>query len=277
MVGWENSASDVFVITVLLGVNEHALSMALEKGVLFMSAPYPVGTMIDLCGEAPLQIVGLINEHQDTKAKLLATYEINMHFPRFQMPAYPEKTFQMIVYDKPRPESMQYISLYPVSLEISQSRGGLVSQPKEHREARLVEKMKRHAVAPTIGQHEISALQININQVNCSYELSVLLRKHAARIAPKTRGKRSLSVGDRVRESATTARHAAVSFLLVLWRRMLPCFISAFKGIIILGRSLAEVFLQVLDYKVRPDVGALKDVFAIGERGREWADSRPTM
>ncbi|KAI9827626.1 MAG: hypothetical protein M1819_006915 [Sarea resinae] len=186
-------------------------------------------------------------------------------------------TVQVIMYDRPNSTRMQYLSLNPISLaledKVDDSGKSLSSfdvldaaEKKERdRKMELVEKIKMHTVIrhpPT--QKELSLPTI-LNQVNCSYEIDKLLRKNISLVG--TRTKRSLSVSERVVESATSVWEY---FVYSLWDLFIYWIYPVITRLFIVGlichRIAAEMVLRVLEWRLRPDYSALKDISATAQQ-----------
>lgn len=180
---------------------------------------------------------------------------------------------QVIVYDRPHPTRMQYLSLKPISLALGDKTRvvewnaaveGLeeVQKKERNRKRKLVEKLKLHKVIIRPATSKELALQILIEQVNCSFELNTLLQKNIGMIG--RRMKRALSVGERVVESANNLWdyvYLAFMYIFKIW--MWPVVAQGFIFVLITHRILSEAVLRVLHWQPRSgNFPALKDVSA---------------
>jgi phosphatidylinositol N-acetylglucosaminyltransferase subunit Q len=175
---------------------------------------------------------------------------------------------------------MQYISLNPIALALGDKKGSFrhdsadsgeeEDDEKEQRvrkakKRQLVEKLKQHSIIKHVPSAKEKALAKIINQMNWAWELEQLLQKNVSRIG--TRPKRSLSVSERVVESATTARDM---MLVWLWDLFRVYVLPVFQRIFILGlmahRITAELLLLVLEWRTRPRYAALKDISATAQQ-----------
>ena len=181
------------------------------------------------------------------------------------------------MYDRPLPKGMQYISLSPIALALgghglkhTQVGGTESAEEKHEREAKeerqkLVEKLKQHTVVKRVPSARDRALPKIINQVNWSWELDQTLQKNAGRLGP--RPKRSLSVSERMVESATEARNYVWMQLLELFTVYLfPIIRKAFVLMLMAVRVMAEAVLLMLEFRARPGSKALKDVSATAQQ-----------
>jgi len=174
---------------------------------------------------------------------------------------------------------MQYVSLNPIALALGDKKGssrldspdsGEDDDEKEERvqkarKQRLVEKLKLHSVIKHIPSAKERALAKITNQINWAWELEQLLQKNVSRIG--TRPKRSLSVSERVVESATTARDMMLVWLWDLFRvYVLPVFQKIFVLGLMAHRITAELLLLVLEWRARPRYAALKDISATAQQ-----------
>lgn len=181
------------------------------------------------------------------------------------------------MYDRPHPTRMEYMSLHPISLALGDKVAALekfgpvsdkVESEEEREKARgrlLVEKLKFHTVVKHAPSQKEQALPLIINQVNCAYEMAQLMHKNTHLIG--IRAKRSMSVGERVVESATTLWGFIVLCLAhVFWQWIWPVITRVFVLGLVCHRSVAEIVLQVLEWRARPDAAALKDISATAQQ-----------
>lgn len=181
-------------------------------------------------------------------------------------------SIQIILYDRPRPSRMQYISLNPISLALGNKEApGL--PPTEHmaeerqelkvkeEKRKLVEKLKQHTIIKRSPSPKERALPKIVNQINWSWELEQLLQKNISRIG--TRPKRSLSVSERVVEHATSMRNFIWDLLIFY---LLPLIQWGFVYMLMGHRAVAELLLQILEFRLRDDYLALKDISATAQQ-----------
>jgi len=210
-------------------------------------------------------------------AHILVHTSPTLEFPQVYCPPEADITAQVIMFDRPHPTRMQYLSLDPISLALADKLVKVTSTPlaldgvdaEEEREGlrkiRLVEKLRLHTVvthAPSQKQLSLSSI---LAQVNCSFEIGMLLQKNVGLIG--TRPKRSLSVGEMVVESAATVRdYVAVALwhVFIVW--LYPIVMRIFMLGLISHRIAAEVILQVLEWRPRSESAALKDVSATAQQ-----------
>jgi len=156
---------------------------------------------------------------------------------------------------------MQYMSLQPISLAL----GSLLTIPQRSsgdfddieaeeeanrkRIAGLVEKLKFHSVLRHSPTKQEMALPNILSQVNCSQEIAELLQKNTPLVGP--RRKRSMSVSERVVESATTLYDiAAWSAWNAFMAYAFPALRFAFQVAVIIHRIVSEGILQVLEWQI---------------------------
>lgn len=185
---------------------------------------------------------------------------------------------QIILYDRPQPQGMQYISLNPIALALGDQNGeeGVKSEDQESAEEtqerkakeakrKLVEKLKLHTITKRIPSARDKALPKIVNQVNWSFELEKTLQKNVGRLGP--RPKRSLSVSERVVESAATMRNFVHMQLLDLFAAyVFPIIQKTFIFFLLGHRILAEMLLAVLEFRIKPGSAALKDISATAQQ-----------
>ena len=129
----------------------------------------------------------------------------------------------------------------------------------------LIEKLRLHTVIKRSPSQKELILPIVLSQINCSLEMAQLLEQNRSLLGP--RPKRSLSVGERVVESASTLWDFAIDGLwhmLTVW--VYPLLIRAFVIGLICHRMVAEIVLRILEWRPRPDSMALKDVSATAQQ-----------
>lgn len=181
------------------------------------------------------------------------------------------------MYERPSPRRMQYMSLDPISLILSDKylvdesfysifdAEGMEAESARAQRHRLIGKLQLHTVVEHEPSKKESVLPIILNQVNCSWEVAQLLDSNQYLLGP--RPKRSLSMGERVVESATTLWDFAIDLLwhvLIIW--LYPLITRIFVTGLICHRLVAEVVLQVLQWRPGPGAAALKDVSATAQQ-----------
>ncbi|XMA13917.1 hypothetical protein WAI453_006708 [Rhynchosporium graminicola] len=278
IVGWRNSGLDVFVVAILEDVDARSVENALKVGTLFRNANHPIARIHELCGQSSMHVLGLANTPG------VEVENLQMHATTGSSPKIPHiscaraSTIQIIVFDRPLPHRMQYISLNPISLalgdkfEVPTHAPGTVDAEEEREELKnrkrvkaLVEKMKLHTVTKHPASPKELALPRIVNQINCSFELYTLLQKNISLVG--TRSRRSLSVSERVVESATTMRDFVI---LAIWQiitvYLYPIIRRAFVIALFCHRLAAETLLLVLEWRAKPDYAALKDISATAQQ-----------
>lgn len=186
---------------------------------------------------------------------------------------------QVILFDRPHPQRMQYLSLSPISLALGDKSDQSVKgfPPLDNIEAQesrewdrkqaLVEKLRQHTVVRHPRAQKELLLPVIIDQINCSYELNALLQSNISLVRARVRRERALSVGERVVESASNFWDF---ILLKLWHIALewiwPIIAQLFVFGLILHRMAGEVILLVLDFRLGPSGAALKDVSATAQQ-----------
>lgn len=183
---------------------------------------------------------------------------------------------QLILYDRPKPKGMQYISLSPILLALGDkmyllegdSSDGEDERPERRRKdgkQKLVSKLKQHSVTHRTASARDKALQKIVNQVNWAWELEQTLQKNVGKLGP--RPKRSLSVSERVVESTTAMRNYII---MQLWTAFVayvfPIIRKGFVMLLFIHRAMAEMLLTVLEFRIKPGYAALKDISATAQQ-----------
>lgn len=198
-------------------------------------------------------------------------------FPRIEFPTACNYTLQIIMFHPPHPTRMQYMSLLPIPLALADKMErhartvpaweavDLEEEKERDRKLNLVAKLKLHTVGPRPSTQKDSSLPVVLNQINCWFELSSLLHSNIGLIG--VRPKRSLSVSERVVESASTAWGYVVD---AGWRLATNWIFPALQGVLVVcvlcHRVMAEVILRVLEWRLRPEYAALKDISATAQQ-----------
>ncbi|CAM1504042.1 Fc.00g016330.m01.CDS01 [Cosmosporella sp. VM-42] len=280
VVGWRNSTLDVFVVTILEDVDARNVEFHLKAGTFFRSEPHTPNRIYEMCGHSSMHVLGLSNVLDSSAADpswFCAVATPSQPVPRITCAK--AASVQLILYDRPRPKGMQYISLNPIALALG-DKGSLLEdtrvdgpegeEEKQERELRenkrkLVEKLKQHSIVKRTPSPRDRALPKIVNQVNWSWELEKTLQKNVGRIG--TRPKRSLSVSERVVESAATMRNYVLMRLWDIFTLYLfPIIRRAFILLLLGHRMMAEILLILLEFRLKPGYAALKDISATAQQ-----------
>ncbi|EFQ86504.1 hypothetical protein PTT_18244 [Pyrenophora teres f. teres 0-1] len=281
LVGFRNSHSDVFVVAVLQEVELRQVENALLVGTLLRHSPHDIQELLQRCGHSSVCALGCVNPqnplHLSVTEPLIVYTEPSSRFPRLHCPNNVLMTMQVIVYDRPHPTRMQYLSLKPITLALGDKTRVAewdvafealeqADEKERKRKAHLVEKLKLHKVMAHPPTQKELALPMLIEQVNCSYELNALLQKNIGLIG--RRMKRALSVSERVVESANdlwdyTWIVLHYAFKVWIWPVAAQLFILG----LVTHRILGEAVILVLHW--RPGSAgspALKDISATAQQ-----------
>lgn len=205
-----------------------------------------------------------------------ATTKLGLKVP--QISCARASTIQIIMFKRPLPNRMQYISLDPISLALGDKiekaihASGSVGAEKEKEEMKnqkrtkdLVEKLKLHTIIKHPPSQKKTALPWIVNQINCVFELHKLLQENLSFV--RTRSRRTLSVSERVVESATSMRDFV---LMTVWQIVTIYIYPIVRRTFIIGlvchRVVAEALLLMLEWRAKPDYAALKDVSATAQQ-----------
>lgn len=298
LVGFRNSQLDVFVVSILQEVEvscsqaaveistAHIIKLrqvenALVVGTLLRYSPHDTKELFTRCGHSSLRVLGELNPktppgYFDDKNLLVARTDPSQRLPRWHYPADALSTIQVVVYNRPNPMRMQYLSLTPIALALgdkstseqwdtSFAKHEAAEEQRKRKKAMLVEKLKLHKVVAHLPTQKELALPILIEQVNCSSELDSLLQQNIGMIG--RRMKRALSVSERVVESATNLWdyvYEVLWYLLTAW--VWPVAAQLFVCGLMAQRIAAEYILRFLDWRMSPDAPALKDISATAQQ-----------
>lgn len=251
---------------------------ALKVGILFRGSPHPISELTDRCGGQSLEVLGTINPQTTplsfNAAAFVAYSNASSRLPRVYCPNEANITLQIITFDRPDPQRMQYFSLSPISLTLGDRSGNSEmadeitngeEAAEKKRKQKLVEKLRLHTVIRHPRTQKETALPIILNQINCSYEMNQLLQKNVGLVGLRSR--RALSVSEKFVESATDLwdytrfgiRHSFNAYIY-------PVIAQLFILGLVLHRIAGEVLLRILEWRLMPDYAALKDVSATAQQ-----------
>ncbi|ETN38091.1 uncharacterized protein HMPREF1541_07715 [Cyphellophora europaea CBS 101466] len=264
IVGWRNSESDLFVITVLEDVETRSVENALRAGTLFRSSPHPVARIFQVCDRSNMHVLGTVNfpELPTTwdSTRIAVFTSLKSSKPQIYCPTNADYAIQIVMFDPPNPLKMQYMSQEAISLSLDDSaRTRFTNTPgqrdeieeeeeqERRRKAHLVSKLKFHTVVRRQPTRLEVALPVILRQINCVQEVAELIQKNSPLVGP--RRKRSMSVSERVVESAQSLyTFAAWSLWTLFMTSVYPALLSFFKVAIVAHRMVAEALLQVLEW-----------------------------
>ncbi|KAF2096898.1 N-acetylglucosaminyl transferase component Gpi1 [Rhizodiscina lignyota] len=281
LVGWRNSDYDALVVTILQEVEAPNVENALRIGTLFRNSRYPISSLLDQCGASPLRVLGTVNPTTHPVAfdpyDLTVKTSPSLRFPQLYCPSDTSPMVQVILYDRPDPTRMQYLSLKPIALALGDKSGSATKavppfdsiEEEEERERQrklaLVDKLRWHSVVKHTRTQKELALPIIIEQMNCSFEIATLLQKNIGLVGARI--KRALSVSERVVESATNLWDLIiVAVWYILTEYVFPVMTQVFKLGLIAHRIAGELLLRVLEWRPFPEWAALKDVSATAQQ-----------
>ncbi|KAF2427705.1 phosphatidylinositol N-acetylglucosaminyltransferase subunit GPI1 [Tothia fuscella] len=279
LVGWRNSDLDVLVVAILQ--DTRSVENAIRVGNLFRSSPYPIHRILERCGKSSLQVLGSVNPvvapTTFNPASITCYTSPRSRFPHLFCPDTKEVMVQVILFDRPHPTRMQYISLAPISLALGDKAdksgkgfppldGVEAAEEREwERKQALVEKLKQHTVVRHSRAQKELLLPVIVDQINCSYELNALLQSNIGLIG--TRSRRALSVGEHIVESASNLWDLILAWLWYIATEYIwPLQSRLFVFALIAHRAAGEVLLRILDWRLFPGHAALKDVSATAQQ-----------
>jgi phosphatidylinositol N-acetylglucosaminyltransferase subunit Q len=247
---------------------------------LFRGSPHPVDHILSRCGDRPIQVLGTLNLQNVSSAfdrNMLSMHTIpRKRIPNIDCPCEADITIQIIVFDRPDPKQMQYLSLTPISLALGDKRDSSGSAPpfdmidkdaeiRRRRKEKLVEKLKLHTVVKHPRTMKELALTTIVTQINCSAEVNGLMQSNIALVG--VRMKRSQSVSERMVESATNLWDFVLLWLKQAFSQHIWPIASQLSILCLMGhRILAEGLIRLLDYRLLPDHAALKDISATAQQ-----------
>ena len=157
---------------------------------------------------------------------------------------------------------MQHMSMKPIPLALVDKvfpNSPPRSDPNYDMQMELIQKMRLHTVVRHSPSSQELLLPTVMGQINCATELTQVLTKNMHLIG--TRQRRRMSVSQIVVQSASNAWTwvlTAVWHFLSIW--IYPIITKCFKLGLICHRFIAEGILRVLEWRLRADSAAIKDV-----------------
>jgi phosphatidylinositol glycan class Q protein len=251
---------------------------ALAVGTLLRHSPHDIQELLQRCRHSSLRALGVVNPtvppHLHDAALLTFYTGRSNRLPRLINSESMPMAAQVIIYHRPQPMRMQYLSLTPIALALDDKirhpswDAAFDGEEKERkRREKLVEKLKLHRVISRPPSQEELALPMLIEQINCSWELNALLQKNSGVIG--RRMKRALSVSERVADSANDLwDYTKMALSYTLWTWIWPLLSQIFVSALMANRIGAEVTLRVLHWHpaASPDAPALKDMSATAQQ-----------
>ncbi|KAF2155331.1 Gpi1-domain-containing protein [Myriangium duriaei CBS 260.36] len=281
LVGWRNSDLDVIVLSVLQDVEIRSVQNALQVGTLFRGTPHSMSQILERCGNLDFEVLGSLNgkhTHTFDPFHLNATSGRRGKPPAIWCPDAAGIILQVVIFERPDPNRMQYLSLNPIPLALGEARDKMRHDPSQFDEIdaytvaqskkkqMLIDKLRLHTVIRHTRTQQELALPVIINQINCSYELDRLMQKNIGLVG--VRSKRTLSVGERVVESATNARDTVLwEAKRVFWNYVWPIAAQLFILLLIINRAGGEILLRILEWPLLSAQSAgLKDFSATAQQ-----------
>lgn len=260
---------------------------ALRTGILYRNSPHPISRIFGLCGKPVMHVLGSTNAAEVptafTTSHIHVTTSPSTGVPLIYCPPNVKLPLQVIMFNRPHPTKMQYMSLRPIPLALGDKhttfdKGGgggggettldeveVAEREARAQTSRLIAKRRLVTVVKHVPSSKEQALPVLINQINCSFEMDRLLQSNIGLIG--TRPKRALSVSQRVVESATTAWGVVlwgITYVVMVW--IYPIITKGFIACLIGHRVIAEVVLRILEWRAAPDAAALKDISATAQQ-----------
>ena len=235
--------------------------------------------MYQLCGAPSLHVLGTINPNDPPRDfdpnHLLAYTASSGLLPTVFCPRACSISVQVIMFDRPSPYRMQYMSLEPIPLMLGDKPLIKSSSPprvnrldSEHgngEKRHLAEKLRLHTVVQRCPSRKEASLANILSQINCSSELAQLIMENSHHLG--VRPKRSLSVGEQVVVSATTLKDwvwATAQHIGTVW--IWPFVVMLVILLMMCHRIVGEVILRVMEWRPHPDSAALKDISATAQQ-----------
>jgi phosphatidylinositol glycan class Q protein len=261
------------IATWIYSLQKTIIENELQLGTLFRKSRHSVQRIFDFCGQSALHVLGDVNctpgQDEFRPNHIHAFTQKSSRYPQIYCPPSSKVTLQVILFERPNPYKMEYHSLTPMSLALEDKTGTGVDgddmeEIKERKkQAQLVEKLKLHYVTRPTRTEKDRCLHMIIDQINCSYETKELVRVNVGLLNSR-RMRRGLSVSERVVESATSAWRTTLRMTVETANILWPLLKKTAVAFMLFWRFLADLMLQMLEWRAKPDFAALKDISATG-------------
>lgn len=276
VIGWKNTDHDQVVVTTLPYLDPNVVESLLLKNDLLVGSQYSVTDIYQLCGLKKLSILGILNANKNIqlanpKFGFSAILNDNMEYPEHKL-RFVSAEVQVIAFGAPNSNRMQYLSIAPISLELSEISSKTVIN-EEYEAALVAEQRQKRILIQNMYQHasqsqglDSKTLKHCISQMNCCLELGELMRKNAAISFPILRERRRrLSVSQSAIKSAVSVQNHFFGYFYRIWTIVIPYFLHVYISMIMISRLISESILVIIEYKLS-DYVALKDISATAQQ-----------
>ena len=231
--------------------------------------------MYELAGCKRLSVLGSMNMEAEEGERFdplnVRAFHTGARLPKIWCPQGEGVTVQAILFRRPYPRQMEFMSTTPISLILEDNTtfwdhegdAQEVIAEKEKLE-KLTKKLELHSVTNKVLTEKEKSLQRVIDQINCSYETKELLEENAALFLSR-RSRRALSVSERIVEGGKSAWRSVLKMGVETIKFLWPLMTTAFVAIILFWRLVADMLLRCLEWRLRPEHAALKDISATGK------------
>jgi len=281
LIGWRNSNHDTTVVGVLQGVTLRNAENSMQVGTIFQNPKHSLDHLLKDCGDSMnLQVLGTLNTQitkNDSDTYLHATNSQSGKPPSILYQNSPNMMLQIIIFDRPNPHQMQYMSLDPISISLDDAghvdeydpffdEDRIEAKAKAERKKLLVKKLQSHTVIRHERTEKENALTQIVHQINSSYEVNELMQKNIGLIGPRSR--RALSVQELVVESANSVFDYAIERAeYIFWQYKWPIVSHLFILMITILRLISEVMLVLLEWRFWSGrTTSLKDISATAQQ-----------
>ena len=232
--------------------------------LFFEAVRIPWARIFQICDRSNMHVLGTLNYPELPTSfelgKISAYISPKWKRPQILCPPDAGVSIQIVLFDPPNPNNLQYLSLDPILLSLGDSMQSRFTrtadqldeieeeeEQERRRKQHLVSKLKFH----TVVRHQPSrlevALPVILRQINCVQEVADLLQRNSPLVGP--RRKRTMSVSERVVESAQSLySFAAWSIWALFMTYAYPMLLYLFKLAILGHRLVAEGLLRVLEW-----------------------------
>ncbi|KAI5796937.1 N-acetylglucosaminyl transferase component Gpi1 [Pyronema domesticum] len=246
----------------------------LRSGSFFRKSRPSIDRIFDICGQQELCVLGDVNgfaaEKEEFHPEYLHTFtHKSSRYPQIYCPSTSGVTMQVILFEEPDPRRMEFHSLTPISLALEDNGADGENDDMEikdrEKQELLVEKLKQHTVTRIPPTEKEESLQMIIHQINCTHETTEILRINVELLNSR-RYRRALSVSERVVESAHSVWRTALGYGWALVMCCFPWVVNIFVIIMLFWRYLAHLLLLILEWRLKPELAALKDISATAQQ-----------
>ncbi|KAK9449937.1 N-acetylglucosaminyl transferase component-domain-containing protein [Limtongia smithiae] len=269
LIGFRNAMSDFMVVTALPEAGHDTIRRMLSNKEVFTGTPYDATGETRLLGfdMSTLGIIGSLNSTIEHEPLLRVTTAAGQRYPQFSLRHVDDISFQVIFFERPLSNRLQYFSFIPITLELVDSRStpAAIEEDEDDFKSQAKKKVLISAIqkATVFGfpsvDTEKNGTGLWISQINSSHELQILLHKAAT----CSRGHGDEERSNVLWRTLCISAGMATNLLSLVWSTGTMLSIWSAIAFLIIFRALSEAVLVVIEWNPKSvNLPALKDLSA---------------